>query len=215
MDTRQLKVPSATTFGTAPITSAQEETTVMEQVSSQASETKSDQSISAQVLEKQKQASEALPIKISITLPTNAYFASGIRDFSMTLARNMSGFSKQWAYRFQSVVDELINNAIEFGSKPGDDMKITFVSMENQYIEVFVEDAGTGQGGLSAGEISSFVDARKNLDPTSITSMRGRGLSQIVSKWADKLDIIENEKGGVTAHVVKKFQKDEEMVIPL
>ena len=47
------------------------------------------------------------PIKITITLPTNAYFLSGIRDFTLAMTKNMTGFSDQWAFRFQSVVDEL------------------------------------------------------------------------------------------------------------
>ena len=49
------------------------------------------------------------PVKISIILPTNAYFMSGIRDFTMTVVENMTGFSEKWAFRFQSVVDELTN----------------------------------------------------------------------------------------------------------
>ncbi|MBN1259035.1 sensor histidine kinase, partial [Candidatus Peregrinibacteria bacterium] len=83
---------------------------------------------------------EETPVKITIILPTNAYFMAGVRDFTMTVVRNMTGFSEKWAYRFQSVVDELSNNAIEFGSAPGKDIQVTFVSVKGKRIEVFVED---------------------------------------------------------------------------
>jgi len=105
------------------------------------------------------------PIKISVTLPTNAYFMSGIRDFTMTVVRNMTGFSEQWAFRFQAVVDELTNNAIEFGSSPGQDVKITFISIEGKSIEVFVEDTGTGENKKTAAEMTAYVDKNRGIDP--------------------------------------------------
>lgn len=156
-------------------------------------------------------ASQDVPLKISIILPTNAYFVAGIRDFAMTVTRNMTGFSEQWAYRFQSVVDELTNNAIEFGSAAGESVKITFVSVKNKYIEVFVEDSGTGKKKMSAADMMQYLEDHKKLDPTKITSIRGRGLSQIVSSWADSVEFTNNEKGGLTAHVIKNFDPNEQL----
>lgn len=154
---------------------------------------------------------ENTPVKISIILPTNAYFMSGIREFTMTVVQNMTGFSEQWAYRFQSVVDELTNNAIEFGSAPGKDIKVTFVSVQDKYIEVYVEDSGTGPSKKSAEEMSAFIEERKNVDPATITSIRGRGLSQIVSNWTDTLEFSDNEQGGLTVHVVKSIEAGEQL----
>lgn len=156
-------------------------------------------------------SSQLTPLRITIILPTNAYFMSGIRDFTMTVTQNMTGFSQQWAYRFQSVVDELTNNAIEFGSAPGDNIKITFVSVKNQYIEVFVEDMGTGPNKKSAADMMQYLEDHKNVDPTTITSIRGRGLSQIVANWADSVEFKDNEAGGLTAHVIKKFEATEQL----
>ena len=151
------------------------------------------------------------PLKITIILPTNAYFMAGIRDFAMTVTQNMTGFSQQWAYRFQSVVDELTNNAIEFGSEAGQDIVITFVSVKNKFIEVFVEDTGTGPKKMSAADLMQYMENHKNVDPTTITSIRGRGLSQIVASWADTVEFTDNEKGGITAHVVKNFDPNEQL----
>jgi anti-sigma regulatory factor (Ser/Thr protein kinase) len=157
------------------------------------------------------EVSQEAPIKITIILPTNAYFMAGIRDFTMTVTQNMTGFSQQWAYRFQSVVDELTNNAIEFGSAVGENITISFVSVKNKYIEVYVADTGTGSSKMSAADMMQYLETHKNIDPTTITTIRGRGLSQIVANWADKVEFTDNEGGGITAHVVKYFDPNEQL----
>ncbi|MBU0705749.1 ATP-binding protein [Patescibacteria group bacterium] len=155
--------------------------------------------------------SQEAPLKITIILPTNAYFMAGIRDFTMTITQNMTGFSQQWAYRLQSVVDELTNNAIEFGSAVGENITITFVSEKNKYIEVFVKDTGTGSSKMSAADMMQYLESHKNIDPTTITSIRGRGLSQIVANWADKVEFTDNEDGGLTAHAIKYIDANEQL----
>jgi len=155
--------------------------------------------------------SQEVPVKITIILPTNAYFMAGIRDFTMTVTQNMTGFSQQWAYRFQSVVDELTNNAIEFGSSVGENITITFVSVKGQYIEVYVADTGSGPKKMSAADMTQYLETHKNIDPTTITTIRGRGLSQIVANWADVVEFTDNEAGGLTAHVIKRFDPNEQL----
>jgi len=150
-------------------------------------------------------------IKISITLPTNAYFISGIRDFTKTVVQNMTGFSEQWAFRFQSVVDELTNNAIEFGSATGQDVQVTFLSTKGEKIEIFVKDTGTGAAKKSAKEMEKLVENRRKANPATILSIRGRGLAQIVANWTDELNFHDNPEGGLTVHVIKNIEKGEEL----
>lgn len=150
------------------------------------------------------------PTEITIIIPTSAYFMSGLRDFTMNIVRNMTGFSEQWAFRFQSVVDELVNNAIEFGSTPGEEIKITFVSKKGKSIEIYVKDTGTGQNKKSAQEMTNYVEDRKAIDPTKITTIRGRGLSQIVANWTDVLEFKDNADGGLTIHVAKFLEEGEQ-----
>lgn len=142
------------------------------------------------------------PVKITITLPTHAYFMSGIRDFTLSLIRNTTDFSEQWAYRFQSVVDELCNNAIEHGSKPGEEIKITFIYTPDNSIEITVEDTGTGEHPKKAAELKTLIDnqVEKNLP---MTSLRGRGLSKIVHEWTDELEFIDKPEGGLKVRVRK------------
>lgn len=145
------------------------------------------------------------PTKITITLPTNAYFMSGIRDFTLAMIKNMTGFSEQWAYRFQSVVDELCNNAIEHGSSPGKEITVSFVNYPNESIEIIVEDSGTGSHGLKAADLQKLV-AERSKPGYPFTEIRGRGLAKIVAAWTDELEFSDLPTGGHRIRV-KKFLK--------
>jgi len=146
------------------------------------------------------------PIKITIILPTNAYFISGIRDFTLNLIKNTTSFEEKWAFRFQSVVDELCNNAIEYGSDPEENITINFIHKKEEYIEIQVEDTGTGNNRINATELQKIIDEKKE-PGYKFTGIRGRGLVKIVSEWTDELKIEDNEKGGLKISV-RKYLKD-------
>lgn len=152
------------------------------------------------------------PVEIKIELPTNAYFMSGVRDFTLAMIRNMTDFSEQWAYRFQSVVDELCNNAIEHGSNKDDKIYVTFVAYPNQAIEIIVEDNGSNPNSKSAEEVKKVIEESKGKEITEL-GIRGRGLAFIVSEWTDALKIEDRENGGLRVSVRKnlhdaKFQQE-------
>jgi|GEM_PF-442911 anti-sigma regulatory factor (Ser/Thr protein kinase) len=149
------------------------------------------------------------PVEISIILPTNAYFLSGIRDFTLTMTKNMTGFSDQWSFRFQSVVDELCNNAIEHGSASGEQIKITFVSYPNKSLEVSVEDSGTGPNKFSANQMLELFHEQKQKVQTQFLGLRGRGLAKIVSEWTDEIIFEDSSDGGLIVRV-RKFMGDDE-----
>lgn len=146
------------------------------------------------------------PTKISITLPGNAYFMSGIRDFTLTLIKNTTNFAEKWAFRLQSVVDELCNNAIEFGSEENEDILVTFIYKKEEYIEITVEDSGTGKHKATAAEMNKLLEERKN-ENYKFVGIRGRGLAKIVAEWTDELEFIDKEGGGLKVRV-RKYLKD-------
>ncbi len=144
--------------------------------------------------------------RITITLPTNAYFMSGIRDFTLNMIKNTTNFPEKWAFRFQSVVDELCNNAIEYGSSPGSDIRLTIHNLKDKYIEIIVEDTGTGKNKLTSAEIKKIFNERK--EPGYVfTGIRGRGLVKIVGEWTDELKFEDRPEGGIRV-TVKKFLKE-------
>lgn len=151
----------------------------------------------------QTQQTQPEPVRITITLPTNAYFMSGIRDFTLAMIRNMTKFSDQWAFRFQSVVDELCNNAIEHGSAPKQEIKVTFINYPGESVEILVEDNGTGPKKLHASDLQKLV-AERSKPGYPFTEIRGRGLAKIVAAWTDELEFTDLPNGGMRTRV-KKF----------
>ena len=150
--------------------------------------------------------------KITITLPTNAYFMSGIRDFTLNMIKNTTNFEEKWAFRFQSVVDELCNNAIEYGSAPGSDIRITFIHKEEDYIEISVSDTGTSPTPKKAEKIIEELEKKK--EPGYVFSgIRGRGLVKIVGEWSDELEFIDRAEGGITVRV-RKYLKNQRSNAP-
>ncbi len=153
------------------------------------------------------------PVQISIVLPTNAYFLSGIRDFTLTMTKNMTGFSEQWAYRFQSVVDELCNNAIEHGSAKGKDVTIIFINHPDEALEVIVEDTGTGDSKYTAAQMNNLVKERVSIMNGQYLGLRGRGLPKIVHEWTDELAFEDIDGGGLRVKVKKYLRQKEDEVL--
>lgn len=152
------------------------------------------------------------PIEVCIALPTQAYFISGIRDFTLSMTMNLTGFSKKWAFRFQAIVDELCNNAIEHGSAPGQLIKIKFVSVRNTSIEVTVEDTGTSNEKMTAEQLTALLKERKQMMTRQYTGFRGRGLPKIVAEWTDEVTFENAETGGIRVKVKKYLRKEEDTV---
>lgn len=152
-------------------------------------------------------ATQKEPVRISITLPTNAYFMSGIRDFTLSLIKNMTNFNEQWAYRFQAVVDELCNNAIEHGSAKNQEIAVIFQTHpEEGSMEITVEDSGTGATKLSAADMQKLV-AERTKPGYPFTEIRGRGLAKIVHAWTDELEFSDIPGKGLRIRIKKYLQQ--------
>lgn len=153
------------------------------------------------------------PTEITISIPTHAYFLSGIRDFVLNLTKNLTGFSQKWAFRFQAVVDELCNNAIEHGSQPGATIYITLVSTHGKSLEVIVEDSGTGPDKMTAEQMTNLYKERQQMVQGQYMGFRGRGLPKIVGSWTDEIIFEASVHGGVKVHIKKYLRKEEDEVI--
>lgn len=145
--------------------------------------------------------------RITITLPTNAYFMSGVRDFTLNIIKNTTNFEEKWAFRFQSVVDELCNNAIEYGSSAGSEIRISFLYAKDDYLQIEVEDTGTGKNPINAAQLQKIFEERK-APGYQFSGIRGRGLVKIVGEWTDEINFVDRNEGGIKV-VVKKFIKEQ------
>lgn len=144
--------------------------------------------------------------RVLIVIPSSIYFQSGIRDFTLQMVRNLTDLSEQWAFRFQTIVDELCNNAIEYGSATADDIAVTYYVKKGEWLEVTIEDKGTGNKKTTAAELAALVEAKKK-ENSELGGLRGRGLAKIVSRWTDELDFSDRPSGGIKARA-RKYLKD-------
>lgn len=150
--------------------------------------------------------------RIGITIPTHAYHISGIRDFTMNLVKNMTGFSEKWAFRFQAIIDELCNNAIEYGSRSGEDIFITFINVQGENLTLIVEDTGTAPTAKNSEQMKNLLRQKLDDQASNIMgafSIRGRGLSQIVYNWTDSLEFFDRAEGGLKVQVMKAIKHEE------
>lgn len=155
---------------------------------------------------KRENSEELDDTKITITMPSTAYFISGIRDFTLNLVKNTTQFQEKWAFRFQSVIDELCNNAIEYGSLKGSEIRITFKYAKNDYLEIAVEDTGTGKNKIKAEQLQKMFE-EKRAPGYVFSGIRGRGLAKIVGEWTDEINFEDRVGGGIKVSV-KKYLKD-------
>jgi anti-sigma regulatory factor (Ser/Thr protein kinase) len=153
------------------------------------------------------------PTEIHIQIPTQAYFLSGIRDFVVNLTKNLTGFSTQWAFRFQAVIDELCNNAIEHGSAAGEFIKITMISDKKKSLEIWVEDTGTGKEKMTAEQLTALYQERRQVMTAQYLGFRGRGLPKIVGEWTDEMIFEDLPTGGIRVKVKKYLRKEEDTVL--
>lgn len=144
--------------------------------------------------------------RIMVVIASSLYFQSGIRDFTLEMARNLTGLNDQWAHRFQTIVDEMCNNAIEHGSNPGDEIALTFHLKPGEYLEVVVEDQGSGEHKITAADLARLVEEKKQAKETDIHSLRGRGLARIVTRWTDELEFTDRKPSGISARARKYFK---------
>jgi len=142
-------------------------------------------------------------ITFSISFPASGYFIEVVQNYVGKIIKNYTPFKEdRWVKRFQSVVDELCNNAVEHGSSKNDEVKIIF-NINNETVEIIVEDSGTGKKKIKAKELKKMVDQRHKEDLRTNTTIRGRGLPWIVSAWMDKLHFGDRAKGGIRVRVIK------------
>lgn len=114
-----------------------------------------------------------------------------------------------WKNRFILIVDELNNNAIEYGSKQNDINILHFTSKweANQiFITIEVQDAGTGISAKTAVEMEELRIQRLQKWFENHNSIRWRGLFLIITKLVDRLYFKDSWEKGLIVGVEKNIQ---------
>ncbi len=115
-----------------------------------------------------------------------------------------------WRGRFVLVADELINNAIEHGSRPGDIDTCTIASrIENDgsfYMSLEVHDTGNGKYGTDVVRMNE-IKQKSTTVGRGYMWKRGRGLFHITEKLVDSLSFRTSPHGWLAVKIEKTIPR--------
>lgn len=117
--------------------------------------------------------------------------------------------SPKWRTRLVLIIDELNNNAIEYGSNAWDtnflEIHIQKTKTWNISLEVFVSDTWKGQNSKKAQDMEQIRKLYESKNYLEHHSIRGRGLFLIISHLVDDLRFKDNPEGWLTVEIQKKL----------
>jgi anti-sigma regulatory factor (Ser/Thr protein kinase) len=144
--------------------------------------------------------------KITFSLTADSGTSHIDRDQWVIKMADVIELNNRWKNRLNTILDELVNNAIEHGSQNGS--KVDVVIEANAVgVCITVADYG-GKDTTSAADILAWIEKKKQLfkeNPLQI-NIRGRGHAMIISKWMDDIKISNNTHGGITVSVTKSYE---------
>ncbi|MDD5674287.1 MAG: ATP-binding protein [Chitinivibrionales bacterium] len=145
---------------------------------------------------------EHKPEHIECSFPPQIRLTPPVRHFLGRIAK-LKGFSDRDAFRIETIVDEVCNNAVEHGSNSADHAVDVAVSIGLQKIEITVTNINNPRN------IEYFKSLSHNIfksPPPSGSDLRGRGLS-LVKMLADNV-AFDFSDDGTTVHVTKKKREE-------
>lgn len=152
-------------------------------------------------------------IELDISYPSDFRNAKILREFMDDICK-ACGVSPKWRTRLVLIIDELNNNAIEYGSKKGDSNTLSlFISPKEGKdfsLQAKVTDSGTWEYAKKAKDMEKLRREHENEDFTKHHSIRGRGLFLIISRLVDSLHFIDDSKWGLTVQIEKTLALDPE-----
>lgn len=138
-----------------------------------------------------------------------------IRDFVGSIF-DAYELNHPWKGRFILITDELINNAIEHGSKPWDINMciITAWKGEDWQFHITLEVHDTGRWEKNKINYSEFENLKKEKDEEQSQGVymqkRWRGLFYITEKIVDSMSFSESEKGWLAVKIEKCIESPKE-----
>jgi|GEM_PF-3655605 len=135
-------------------------------------------------------------MQYSIVFPADFKHIPPLRDMVYHCAR-LQEFPEEEAQHMKSVADELLSNAIEFGSRPTSEVAFE-ITADEKMIKLVCTDRGKVEG-AKAQEIE-----KKIVEPVLVSAMRGRGLGQIVKNFVSDLEFRDRTGGGIIATAILK-----------
>ena len=120
--------------------------------------------------------------------------------------------SPKWRTRLVLIIDELNNNAIEYGSQKWD-INVLYMcakKKDNKILDIHatVSDSGKWKSSKTAKEMEELQKKHANKDFKNHHSIRGRGLFLIIDQLVDDLHFTDNSQGWLTVEVQKSLEEN-------
>ena len=151
-------------------------------------------------------------MEISFLFKSDFNNAKYLRDDLMIIL-DIMWLDSIWKNRFVLIIDELNNNAIEYGSNENAINVFKFIGKKQEdgvYLNIEVEDEGNGKNAKKSMEMENLRHEKVEKWFENYHSIRGRGLFLIITKLVDELYFKDSQKWGLIVGVKKtiKIEKD-------
>lgn len=138
------------------------------------------------------------------SVPASTQISPAIRATAEDIFKK-TPLSEKDINRLKLVFSEIFMNAVKHGSEENSTVDIHFF-IDTDKIRVLVEDCGKRDSKISVEELKKIIKFQEQHNSPTKTS--GRGLAQIVEKWADRFEIERSAKGGIAIMFEKKFNSE-------
>ncbi len=150
-------------------------------------------------------------VEISIAYDSDFRSAKTLREFVDSLCK-MYGVSPKWRTRLVLIIDELNNNAIEYGSQKGDTnylyIKLQKQDLNTLSISADVTDTWRWNSAKTAKDMRDLQKQHENKNFSSHKSIRGRWLFLIISHLVDTLYFKDHIGWWLTVGIKKVLSQD-------
>ncbi len=140
------------------------------------------------------------PFTFSVRFPGDLDYIASIRKFVSEVLR-VSHFSSKFAYRSEFIVDEISNNAINYGCNEVNAFIDLKCVVYQDKIEFTIKDPGGSKENLE-----KLQNAIKNDPPKDRTDDKRFGI-EIVRMLSESVDMNIDEKNLTSIHVVRKREE--------
>lgn len=147
-------------------------------------------------------------LEISFLFRSDFNNAKYLRDDLMIIL-DIMWLDSIWKNRFVLIIDELNNNAIEYGSNEMAINRFKFIWKKQDdgiYLNIEVEDEGNGKNAKKSSEMEVLRHDKIEKWFENYHSIRWRGLFLIITKLVDELYFKDSEKWGLIVGVKKTIK---------
>jgi len=147
-------------------------------------------------------------LKLKILYISEFWSTKKIREFIDSICKKYH-ISPRWRTRLVLIVDELNNNAIEYGSNHGGTNIFEIHLKKNSSklnVEISVTDNWNGTNPKTASEMEVIKKSFADIDYKEHASIRWRWLFLIISHLVDSLQFHDNVDGGLRVVIEKGLE---------